>query len=118
MKILTLENSIVETDQLGDEVDDLNFWVLDYSNDANTDYFTKPLLFLESFSDLKLDIKIGNVILSIPRGNINSIEFITPGDNFHFALGKTTVPVSLPSTTNPPFLAILLCASWCTSWMI
>ena len=46
MRILTLENTAYEMNDIPDEVDDLRFAILDNSNPADPDYFFIPLIFL------------------------------------------------------------------------
>lgn len=67
MKILTENNKVFEIDTLPNEIDDVQFWVLEYSNEENTDYYTKPLLFLDIFSDMRLDIKVGPYTFQMPK---------------------------------------------------
>ena len=47
MRILTLENTSYEMNDIPDEVDDLRFAILDNSNPADPDYFFIPLIFFE-----------------------------------------------------------------------
>ena len=67
MKILTLDNMSFDVDTIGTEVDDIYFWVLEYTGNANTDYYAKPLLFLENFSDIRLQVQIGPYLMHMPK---------------------------------------------------
>jgi hypothetical protein len=66
MKILTLDNISYNLENLPDEVDDLRFAILDNSNPANVDYHFIPLIFLESFNNPALVLKVGNFKLKMP----------------------------------------------------
>jgi hypothetical protein len=66
MKILTVDNTVFEMTQLPEEVTDLRFCVLDNSNPAEPDYFFLPLVFLESFNDPALVLKIGPHTIKMP----------------------------------------------------
>ena len=50
MRILTLENTAYELNDIPDEVEDLRFAVLDNSDPRTPDHFYIPLIFLESFN--------------------------------------------------------------------
>ena len=66
MRILTLENTAFEMDELPDEVDDLRFAILDNSEPSNLDYYFIPLIFLESFNSPALVLDIGGYIIRMP----------------------------------------------------
>ena len=66
MRILTVENKVFEMNDLPNEISDLRFCVLDNANPAEPDYFFLPLVFLESFNDPALVLKIGNSIIKMP----------------------------------------------------
>ncbi len=66
MKILTNENEPFDMNSLPDEIDDLRYCVLDYSNVNDVDYFFVPLLFIESFTTPGALIQIGNYQLQLP----------------------------------------------------
>jgi hypothetical protein len=66
MRILTLEDTAFEMNELPDEVDDLRFSVLDNSDPSNPDYFFIPLIFLESFNAPALVLKIAGNIIKMP----------------------------------------------------
>ena len=68
MKILTLDNKVFDTDTIGHEItEDIHFCVLEYGNEKNTDFYMKPLLFLETFSDIRLEMKIGDYNFRMPK---------------------------------------------------
>ena len=49
MRILTLENTAYEMNDIPDEVDDLRFAILDNSNPADPDYFFIPIYIFRKF---------------------------------------------------------------------
>ena len=66
MRILTLENTAFEMNEIPDEVDDLRFSILDNSDPNNPDYFFIPLIFLESFNSPALVLDIAGYIIRLP----------------------------------------------------
>ena len=66
MRILTVENTVFDMTDLPNEVSDLRFCVLDNSNPAEADYYFLPLVFLESFNDPALVLKIGKHTIKMP----------------------------------------------------
>ena len=66
MRILTLENTAYELNDIPDEIEDLRFAVLDNSDPRTPDYFYIPLIFLESFNSPALVLKIGNSVIKMP----------------------------------------------------
>jgi hypothetical protein len=66
MRILTLENRAYDLNTLPDEVDDMQFSILDNSDPASPDYHFIPLIFLESFNAPALVLSIGNVTVKMP----------------------------------------------------
>ena len=49
-----------------DVVDDINYCVLDYSDHNNVDYMFIPFLYLESFNEPAVDLRVGNVQIQMP----------------------------------------------------
>ena len=66
MRLLTLENTSYELNEIPEEVDDVRFCVLDNSDPKEPDYFFIPLIFLESFNSPALVLKIGDSIVKMP----------------------------------------------------
>ncbi len=66
MKILTVENQTYELDEIPDQVEDLRYSVLDYSNPKNIDYYLIPLVFLESFYSPAAVMQIGESTINVP----------------------------------------------------
>ena len=66
MRILTLENRSFEMNEIPNEIDELNFCVLDNSNPREPDYFFIPLIFMESFNAPSLVLRIGKHIVKMP----------------------------------------------------
>jgi hypothetical protein len=66
MRILTLENTSFEMDEIPDEVEDLRFCVFDNSDPKDPDYYFIPLIFLESFNSPALVLRIGKHTIRMP----------------------------------------------------
>lgn len=66
MKILTVENQSYELDYVPEEIDDIRYCVLDYSNKNEADYFFVPLVFLEIFNAPAAVLRIGNHAIKMP----------------------------------------------------
>ena len=66
MKILTVENKPYELDYVPEEIDDIRYGVLDYSNKNDADYFFVPLVFLEIFNAPAAVLKIGLHTIKMP----------------------------------------------------
>lgn len=66
MRLLTLENTSYELNDIPEEVNDVRFCVLDNSDPKDPDYFWIPLIFLESFNSPALVLKIGKNIIKMP----------------------------------------------------
>ena len=66
MRILTLDNTSYNMDEIPDEVEDLLFCVLDNSDPKDPDYFFIPLIFLESFNSPALVLNINNNLIKMP----------------------------------------------------
>ena len=63
MKVLTLENEPLELDTLPEEIDDIRYSVLDYSDPNDVDYIFVPLVFLESFNFVSFCIVLFSIFL-------------------------------------------------------
>lgn len=66
MRILNLDNTSFDMNELPDEVEDLRFAVLDNSDPNNPDYFFIPLIFLESFNAPAVVLDIAGKIIRMP----------------------------------------------------
>lgn len=66
MKILTVENEAYEVNELPNEIADLRYCVLDNSDPKEPDFFFLPLVFLESFNDPALVLRIGPHVIKMP----------------------------------------------------
>mgnify|MGYP001607418353 CR=1 FL=1 len=66
MKILTNENTCFSMNELPEYIEDLRFCVLDNSDPKDPDYFFIPLIFLETFNDPALVLKIGKHTIKMP----------------------------------------------------
>ena len=67
MRILTLENTAFDLNELPEEVsEDARFSVLDNSDPKNPDFFFQPLIFLESFNSPAILMNIGGNEIQMP----------------------------------------------------
>lgn len=66
MKILTVDNESYDVDFVPEEIDDIRYCVLDYTDKENADYIFVPLVFLESFSSPAAVLKIGKRTMKVP----------------------------------------------------
>lgn len=66
MRILTLENTVFELDQLPEEIDEMNFAIFDNSDPSDPDYHFIPLVFLESFNSPALVLRVGKHRIKMP----------------------------------------------------
>jgi hypothetical protein len=66
LRLLTLDNTSYELNEIPEEVDDVRFCVLDNSDPKEPDYFFIPLIFLESFNSPALVLKIGTTVIKMP----------------------------------------------------
>ena len=67
MRILREDNNVFELNRLPDRIDDLRFCVLDNSDPDSPDYFFMPLVFIESFNEPAVVLKIGKNVIKMPR---------------------------------------------------
>ncbi len=65
-KILTVDNTAYNLDMVPEEIEDIRYCVLDYSNPKDADYIFVPLVFLESFNAPAAILKIGDKNVKIP----------------------------------------------------
>lgn len=66
MKILTSENVSYDLDFVPEQIDDLRYGILDYSDKNNPDYYFVPLVFLEIFNAPAAVLQIGNYTFKMP----------------------------------------------------
>jgi hypothetical protein len=66
MHILLNDNTSYELDFVPDEIEDLRYCVLDYSDKHNPDYFFMPLVFLEIFNAPAAVLQIGEHSFKMP----------------------------------------------------
>lgn len=66
MRILTIDNKSFSMNDVPDNVEDIRYGVLDYSDPNNVDYLFIPLLFLESFNAPAVDLRIGEYRIQMP----------------------------------------------------
>lgn len=67
MRILTLNNTSFDLNDLPDDVDeDTRYSVLDNSNPSEPDFFFMPLIFLEAFNSPAIVLKIGDNEVQMP----------------------------------------------------
>ena len=66
MRILTNDNTAYELDKVPNEIEDIRYAVLDYSDPKNPDYFFIPLIFLESFYAPAVVLQIDKYKIQMP----------------------------------------------------
>lgn len=66
MRILTSENTSVDMNYLPQNVDQIRYGVLDYSDQKDVDFYWLPLIFLDVFPRPAADLQIGSYRLQIP----------------------------------------------------
>ncbi len=66
MNILTVDNVTYDLNAVPNEVDDLQYCVLDCTNPKSLDYFYIPLIFLESFNAPAVILDIGGQQIEMP----------------------------------------------------
>ena len=66
MRILTNDNVAYELDKVPNEIEDIRYCVLDYSDPKNPDYFFIPLIFLESFHSPSVVLSLGKHTVQMP----------------------------------------------------
>jgi len=66
MNILTLENKSYDIDFVPEQIDDIRYSVLDYSNRHDVDYVFQPLVFLEIFTAPAAVLQIEDKIIKVP----------------------------------------------------
>lgn len=69
MNILTVENQTYDLEYVPDQIDDIRYCVLDYSDKKNPDYFFMPLVFLEVFNSPAAVVSVGGRIIKLPIDN-------------------------------------------------
>ena len=65
-KILTVENQSYDLDMVPEEIEDIRYCVLDYSNPKEADYIFVPLVFLESFNAPAAILQVGQYQVKVP----------------------------------------------------
>ena len=66
MRILTVDNTVYEIDQVPDQIDDIRFSIFDTTDPDFMDYYFLPLIFLESFYAPAICLQIGQYNLQMP----------------------------------------------------
>jgi hypothetical protein len=66
MNILTTENLSFSMNDMPDEIDDMQYGVLDYSAPMNVDYHFVPMVFMESFNAPAAVLRIGEYKIQMP----------------------------------------------------
>lgn len=66
MLILTNANEAYSLNKIPDEIEDIRYCVLDYSDKENPDHFFIPLVFLESFYSPAAVLSIGDTEIQVP----------------------------------------------------
>lgn len=66
MLILMPDNTTFDMNTIPEQVDDLRYCVLDYSNQNDADFYFIPLYFLDQFPRPSADLQIGNFRVQMP----------------------------------------------------
>jgi hypothetical protein len=66
MRILLPDNTSYNMEEVPNQVDDLRYCVLDYSNQADVDFYFIPLIFLDVFPRPAADLQIGKYRIQMP----------------------------------------------------
>lgn len=67
MMLLTNENTPYSMVDLPDHAEEtVQYTILDYTDPKNVDFYTVPLIFLETFSSPAADLRIGNFRIQMP----------------------------------------------------
>ena len=66
MRLLLPDNRTFDMNVLPDQIDDLRYCVLDYSNHQDVDFFFIPLIFLDQFPRPAADLRIGRWRIQMP----------------------------------------------------
>lgn len=66
MRILTPYNTTFELNELPNQIDEMNYCVLDYSDQNNVDFYFIPLVFIDQFSRPAADLRIGSFRIQVP----------------------------------------------------
>lgn len=108
MRILTPENTVYDLDTLPEQVDDLRYCVLDYSNQADVDQIFIPLIMVDSFPRPAADLQIGPYRIQMPLdwsvviadkdfGNMEVLELKQLNDRDFTAFAMNPVRGYMPS---------------------
>jgi len=84
MRVMLSENKTFDMNELPNQIDDLRYCVLDYSNQSDVDFYFIPLIFLEVYERPAVDLSIGKYRIRMPLDwsivigdkNIGNIEII------------------------------------------
>ena len=102
-KILTVENQSYDLDMVPEEIEDIRYCVLDYSNPKEADYIFVPLVFLESFSSPAAVLQVGQNQVKVPLDWSLIVCDPTVGD-------PEVLPVtSLNDKENELFILVVIC---------
>lgn len=66
MRLLLNDNTVYELDYVPEEINDLRYCILDYSDKTNPDYYYVPLVFLEIFNAPAAVLQIGQSVFKMP----------------------------------------------------
>ena len=66
MRILTPENKPFDMINIPNEIDDVRYGVLDYSDPNDVDYYFMPLIFLDNFPRPAADVQLGPYRIQMP----------------------------------------------------
>lgn len=123
MKILTPENTAYDMNDIPNEVDDIRYCVLDYSNQADVDFYWIPLIFLDNFPRPAADLQLGPYRIQMPldwsivivdkeSGAIEILELKNINDREFQALGFNPINGYMPHFLDINILNIYPDVNW------
>jgi hypothetical protein len=125
MQILTINNTPFNMNELPNEIDELHYCVLDYSDLQAIDYYFIPLIFLESFSSPAADLKIGPYRIQVPldwsiiigdkhQGDLEIIQLVHLNDRDFTAFAFNPIRGYMPSFFDIEIVNVFQDVKWFT----
>ena len=123
MNILTPENTSFSMNRVPNEVDDLRYCVLDYSDQSDVDFYFIPLIFLDQFSRPAADLQLGKYRIQVPldwsivivdkeSGAMEILELKSINDRDFTAFALNPIDGYMPQFLNIQILNIFPDVNW------
>jgi hypothetical protein len=123
MNILTPENTSFSMNRVPNEVDDLRYCVLDYSDQSDVDFYFIPLIFLDQFSRPAADLQLGKYRIQVPldwsivivdkeSGAMEILELKSINDRDFTAFALNPINGYMPQFLNIQILNIFPDVNW------